>query len=70
MNSSKLLVHVKVVKNVLWVYVGAISRDRKNARLLSIPRLYEDRQRQIFMLSLYVSLMKIRFTAGRLLERF
>ena len=39
MNSAKLVVQVKVVKNALWVYVEAISRDRKDARLLSMPRL-------------------------------
>ena len=39
MNSAKLVVQVKVVKNVLGVYVEAISRDRKDARLLSLPRL-------------------------------
>ena len=70
MDSSKLVVSSENVKNVQGVYVEAISRDRKNARLLSMPRLTKDRQRQIFVLSLYVSLMKISFTAGRLLERF
>ena len=39
MNSAQLVVQVKVVKNVLGVYVEAISRDRKDARLLSLPRL-------------------------------
>ena len=39
MNSAKLVVQVKVVKNALWVYVEAISHDRKDARLLSMPRL-------------------------------
>ena len=39
MNSAKLVVQVKVVKNALWVYVEAVSRDRKDARLLSMPRL-------------------------------
>ena len=70
MDSSKLVVSSENVKNVLGVYVGAISRNRKNVRLLSMPRLTKDRQRQIFVLSLHVSLMKISFTASRLLERF
>ena len=76
MNSAKLVVQVKVVKNVLGVYVEAISRDRKDARLLSLPRLSKAdvllvmKQRQIFVFPLYISLMKISFTAGRLFERF
>ena len=76
MNSAKLVVQVKVVKNVLGVYVEAISSDRKDARLLSLPRLSKEdvflvmKQRQIFVFSLYISLMKISFTAGRLFERF
>ena len=64
------------MKNALWVYVEAISRDRKDARLFSLPRLSRAdvlvvmKQRQTFVFSLFVSIMEMRFTAGRLLGRF
>ena len=41
----------KSCENALWVYVEAISRDRKDARLLSMPRLS---QRDILLVMCFI----------------